>query len=392
MFSVRWWPDFGLLTSTSDDRTVTVWQISKLFSEAHETSKKTCDTILALDFPNDLTRISPISRSSLPMKKKLNHQPCRSSLDWELCTISKLQICHGHQSRVWNSLIVSTKSSNQTKKLDSCPHDCVIVIGIGEDSSVCAWRLSDGALVRSWRAHDGASVWCAEMLHQRLVLLTAGAEGALKQWCIRDVFICDLHDCKSKTINDSSMREYRTKNCSSFTEIPSLPWNDINELKSTRSAQENPFSISKGKLFLKNEDPRRIGSTFVRCLCLVGRNSCVLTLDNGEVWLWRLVARDDCEDSNYNSVKTNLINEGRTDCAQWELVMKDDVLRGYSVASATDSSSEDDTHAIAIGGLCGDVFILISDNNGKAFVYFYNSKKCVYFNFLLHYLIPVSIF
>lgn len=323
VFSVRWWPDLQMLTTTSDDRSIAMWSV-----QASTTNHVNVTNV------------------------------------WQNCSITLFQSFMGHQARVWNSAIINkanapleTSNNNKPSSKDKGVSD-IFVVGVGEDSNVCIWRLSDSMLVRSWRAHNGASVWCVVVDYCMQQLITSGGEGAVKTWSIKDILDMDPAYCRQsgekKGFSKLFEEDKEIKNI--FNDIHSYPWNDINLLKKAQ-----PVSSET--------------ATFVRCLSFVGRHDCIVCLDSGAVWLWRLFPASIPASTSHTIACTSYINTN-TDLkyasisssaanSQWQLVKgASENLKGYSVMSTADTPQE--TDAVAIGGLHGDLFVLAMDKNGEA--------------------------
>ncbi|XP_050718661.1 uncharacterized protein LOC126999789 [Eriocheir sinensis] len=138
IFSITFNPSQGLITTTSDDRSLRVWEVVRQDTSPHPTTTST------IALPNT---------------------PDEEQLYWTSAKITEKSALFGHRARVWRSLI-----------LPSC------LVSVGEDSIVCIWDHS-GALMASWRAHEGASIWSVAATEgAKGRLITGGADGSVKTW------------------------------------------------------------------------------------------------------------------------------------------------------------------------------------------------------------------
>ncbi|XP_012154192.1 tRNA (34-2'-O)-methyltransferase regulator WDR6 isoform X3 [Megachile rotundata] len=121
IFSVIYDSVTQLICSTSDDRTVRLWEVN-----SNETNK--------------------------------NH------IIWKDVKIKLKKTMFGHTARVWKSII-----RNET------------LITIGEDSLMCTWSL-DGKLINKICAHHGAAIWSIDISSDNKSIFTGGADGAVHAW------------------------------------------------------------------------------------------------------------------------------------------------------------------------------------------------------------------
>lgn len=134
IFSITFCSSKGLIATTSDDRSLRVWEVR------HEAN------ILLPTIPEEEQEY------------------------WRSATITEKFACYGHRARVWQALILPSW-----------------LISVGEDSVVCVWEHS-GSLAASWRAHDGASIWSmAACDGPSGRLITGGSDGSVKSWCLSTV-------------------------------------------------------------------------------------------------------------------------------------------------------------------------------------------------------------
>ncbi|XP_034191161.2 tRNA (34-2'-O)-methyltransferase regulator WDR6 isoform X2 [Osmia lignaria lignaria] len=121
IFSVIYDPVTRLICSTSDDRTVRLWEVNS--NESKE---------------NDII--------------------------WKEVKIKLRKTMFGHTARVWKSVI---------------RNDALITIG--EDSHMCTWSL-DGKLLKKICAHHGAAIWSIDISNDNNWIFTGGADGAVHAW------------------------------------------------------------------------------------------------------------------------------------------------------------------------------------------------------------------
>ncbi|XP_034944143.1 WD repeat-containing protein 6 isoform X2 [Chelonus insularis] len=124
IFSIFYDSCKNLITSTSDDRTVRLWEIKSCTDES-------------LVYNN-----------------------------WKDIKINLKHTMYGHTARVWKSIIV-----NNT------------IISIGEDSQVCIWSM-DGNLCDKILAHNGATIWSIEVSNDNCYVFTGGADDGVYSWSL----------------------------------------------------------------------------------------------------------------------------------------------------------------------------------------------------------------
>ncbi|XP_015430355.1 PREDICTED: WD repeat-containing protein 6 [Dufourea novaeangliae] len=87
-------------------------------------------------------------------------------IDWKQAKIKLTWTMFGHTARVWRSVI-----RNET------------LITIGEDSLMCTWSL-DSKLLNKICAHHGAAVWSIDVSNDNKYVITGGADGAVHAWSL----------------------------------------------------------------------------------------------------------------------------------------------------------------------------------------------------------------
>ncbi|XP_018015322.1 uncharacterized protein LOC108672200 [Hyalella azteca] len=298
--------------------------------------------------PNSLVTKTSTSKTSKILAEKSN---C-----WRRCKVQPTLSCPGHDARVWRSCVVQCDEQQY-------------VVSTGEDSRVCVWS-NCGDLVRAWIAHEGASVWCVvtqSLVITKneppvLVLITGGGDGAVKLWPLKQLvekrdsfsptsypwndvnFNRVVQDSKKliKTQRESKLTYEKqtfpsssgTRKCSVShspapddvgenavsiaSNVPLVPeentqslagssdvnieaGNDLFDFKTSES--HPPPSCKKAVLSDCNSKPN---DSFVRCLALVESSHCVLTLDNGQVWLWKLPMNKNAQNFQLNEHGCNL--------------------------------------------------------------------------------------
>ncbi|KAL4709720.1 hypothetical protein ACJJTC_005523 [Scirpophaga incertulas] len=111
----------GIIVTTSDDRSVRIWQVA-----AHSCNKQLSPNI---------------------------------SEYWRNVSITCRHEVYGHSARVMRSSIA-----------DEC------IISGGEDSTICVWDL-DGKLLQKRQCHQNGSIWCLDV--DQYYLVSGGADGAV---------------------------------------------------------------------------------------------------------------------------------------------------------------------------------------------------------------------
>ncbi|CAG5103493.1 Similar to Wdr6: WD repeat-containing protein 6 (Mus musculus) [Cotesia congregata] len=119
IFSIFYDQQQKLISSTSDDRTVRLWQIKN---------------------------------------------PENETDNWSNLTIVLKATMFGHTARVWKSLIVNDK-----------------IISVGEDSYIFIWTL-EGEVCNKIIAHEGSAVWTLEVSKDKSTIFTGGANGGVNCW------------------------------------------------------------------------------------------------------------------------------------------------------------------------------------------------------------------
>ena len=117
-------PFTNLICSTSDDRTVRLWNIQ--------------------------------------YEKENISENC--NVKWEKVEIALLATMYGHTARVWRAMIKND-----------------IVVSIGEDSQICLWSTS-GQFLKKIHAHHGAAIWSVDVSKNGNDMLTGAADGSIYAW------------------------------------------------------------------------------------------------------------------------------------------------------------------------------------------------------------------
>ncbi|XP_057318454.1 WD repeat-containing protein 6 [Microplitis mediator] len=120
IFSIFYDEKQKLITTTSDDRTIRLWEIDNKMNETE------------------------------------NY--------WDNLIISLKATMFGHTARVWKSLIVNDK-----------------IISVGEDSYIFIWTL-EGKVCNKIIAHEGSAVWTLEISRDKSTIFTGGANGGVNCW------------------------------------------------------------------------------------------------------------------------------------------------------------------------------------------------------------------
>ncbi|XP_039295389.1 WD repeat-containing protein 6 [Nilaparvata lugens] len=140
IFSVTYNHVTRTICSTSDDRTVRIWNV--LHPEQ-------CD--------------------------RLNLE------QWIHSSIEGHVSIFGHTARVWRGAMLDNGK----------------VVSIGEDSLLCIWD-EDGKNLLKQETHQGGRLCCLDIDKQRGIAITGGADGGINQWCLNsglnDVIKTDLPD------------------------------------------------------------------------------------------------------------------------------------------------------------------------------------------------------
>lgn len=147
------------LATCSDDRTIRVWDLSRLGPNFDPSS------------PSDSSALLVIAPSSAP------HQTL-----W------------GHEGRVWRTFFLDSDSDSDSEEAGSDPDSNVpsspALVSVGEDATCRLWR--GGEVIKTWRdGHDGRSIWSVAVARlegdeptspERRYVLTGGADGAVRCW------------------------------------------------------------------------------------------------------------------------------------------------------------------------------------------------------------------
>ncbi|KAF6215252.1 hypothetical protein GE061_010004 [Apolygus lucorum] len=122
IFSITFCELTRRICSTSDDRTVRVWDVES-------------------DGPN--------------------------MLDWKNCSISLKFSLYGHSARVWrNNFLFNGK-----------------IVSVGEDSKICLWN-NDGILDNQWSGHQNGEIWSLAVSETHELIATGGSDGGISLWPI----------------------------------------------------------------------------------------------------------------------------------------------------------------------------------------------------------------
>uniref|UniRef100_A0A146L868 tRNA (34-2'-O)-methyltransferase regulator WDR6 n=1 Tax=Lygus hesperus TaxID=30085 RepID=A0A146L868_LYGHE len=120
IFSITFCELTHRISSTSDDRTVRVWDVE-------------------FDDP--------------------------STLDWKNCSISLKFSLYGHSARVWKSNFLFNGK----------------VVSVGEDSRICLWN-NDGILDNQWSGHQNGEIWSLAVTETYELIATGGSDGGISLW------------------------------------------------------------------------------------------------------------------------------------------------------------------------------------------------------------------
>nr|XP_053629192.1 WD repeat-containing protein 6-like isoform X2 [Cherax quadricarinatus] len=274
LFSVNFCPVQNIITTTSDDRSLRVWNVVHIKQCSRKHFKQTSYSCSEQDIQY-----------------------------WKESQIVEKLKCYGHSARVWRSLI-----------LPSC------IISVGEDSKVCVWD-QEGILITSWRAHDGASIWSIAATECADKVVTGGGDGSVKSWCLdfktnsgalplnNLPWICDIQALSHGEKNQDIL---------SVKILSENPGQQVsNVLKNCENIEDNNSQLNiKNSLFKEcgmktlkiNQREKSVKLDFPRCLALLGMKTFLVMMDSGNLYSW-----------NQNS---------------WSLSYKDERLMNYVVMEA----------------------------------------------------------
>ncbi|XP_071533185.1 tRNA (34-2'-O)-methyltransferase regulator WDR6 isoform X2 [Panulirus ornatus] len=241
IFSVNFCPAQSIITTTSDDRSLRVWDV---FQTDQNTGHRIKKTLPLFDVEKE-------------------------KMYWRGSQIVEKLKCYGHGARVWRSLILS-----------SC------ILSVGEDSKVCVWDHK-GKLLMSWKAHDGSCIWSVAATECGSKLVTGGGDGSVKSWSL---------NLKMSSCAEPLSRLPLISNIQNFSRERDSE--DPRELKNIDIIANND-DIEQGS-FLKEkeiEEPeirtlktigkeRGVKPDFPRCVSLMGMRKFIVVMDSGKVYSW----------------------------------------------------------------------------------------------------------
>ncbi|XP_026464303.1 WD repeat-containing protein 6-like, partial [Ctenocephalides felis] len=126
IFSIAYSKELKKVTSTSDDRSLRIWNI------------------------------------------KENNNTLNNGTYWENVTISLHKTAFGHMDRVRASIIIK---------------DLNLIISIGEDSMICTWDLN-GNLLNKKNSHQCGPIWSLDVNVEKQLIATGGSDGGLLLHCL----------------------------------------------------------------------------------------------------------------------------------------------------------------------------------------------------------------
>nr|XP_045614269.1 WD repeat-containing protein 6-like [Procambarus clarkii] len=325
LFSVNFCPVQNIITTTSDDRSLIIWDVVNV---KHQSSKN-------------------IRQASCHVS------PEQVKLYWKESQIVEKVKCYGHSARVWRSLILS-----------SC------IVSVGEDSQVCVWD-NKGTLIMKWRAHDGASIWSIAATQCEDKVITGGGDGGVKSWSLNvNALPCAAPLSNLPWFTDilCEVKNRKTLFMQMFSEDPrqlgvDVLNNDENIVKENHSQLFIKNGLSKDcdvKAVKTHSKEKSANQDFPRCVSLLGMNKYLVMMDSGNLYLW---------DQNSSS---------------WSLCHKDQRLMNYVVMETCPSQK-----LVALGTLSGDVIILALDTGnfevlldvktceGKVFSLLWLAQNCI---------------
>ncbi|XP_045122840.1 WD repeat-containing protein 6-like isoform X3 [Portunus trituberculatus] len=230
IFSITFSFSQGLIATTSDDRSLRVWEVR------HE------------------AKLLPPTN------------PEEEQEYWRSATITEKFASYGHRARVWRSLILPSW-----------------IISVGEDSLVCVWEHS-GTLAASWSAHDGASIWsvvaCEDPLDR---LITGSSDGSVKSWCLNAAA-----PIVAKLMSDLPWNnKYSAEKCSAGTTNPvkdnittfnNSKTEDYNVPESHELFEDNCTEIPSLRT-----NPLSVAD-FPRCISLVAEDMVLVITNSGKLY------------------------------------------------------------------------------------------------------------
>uniref|UniRef100_A0A0P4W420 tRNA (34-2'-O)-methyltransferase regulator WDR6 n=1 Tax=Scylla olivacea TaxID=85551 RepID=A0A0P4W420_SCYOL len=255
IFSITFSSSQGLIATTSDDRSLRVWEVK-----------------------HKAKILPPIN-------------PEEEQEYWRSATITEKFASYGHRARVWRSLILPTW-----------------IISVGEDSVVCVWKHS-GTLAASWNGHDGASIWsvaaCEDPLDR---LITGSSDGSVKSWCLNAAVPIIAKLMSDLPWND----EHSTEKCSEVTT------ESVENSIAFNSGKTEEYNVPEShELFEDNciEIPslRRKSvsvADFPRCISLVAEDMVLVITNSGKLYshnpetFWHLEYEDE-RFKNYAIMEAN---------------------------------------------------------------------------------------
>jgi len=148
------------IVSTSDDRTVRLWEQNGIHNDG-----------------SALVRESPLD------VRNMFCQDTAYKLVWT---------GYGHAARVWDSAFTSLNSIGQDSKCDG-------IVSVGEDSTIRIWEVNGGQQVATLKGHGCQSIWNVASDHCGTVI-TGGNDGTAKLWDV-----C-YHIINNPAIDDSQRK------------------------------------------------------------------------------------------------------------------------------------------------------------------------------------------
>ncbi|XP_047474856.1 WD repeat-containing protein 6-like isoform X2 [Penaeus chinensis] len=250
LFSINFSVAQGLLTTTSDDRTLRMWNIIPKY---------------------------PLSDADSPPSLQLYNRE-QVQKYWLDAEITEKHICYGHGARVWQSLILS-----------SC------VVSVGEDSKVCVWD-QQGKLITWWKAHDGSCVWTVAAAEDEGQLVTGGGDGSVKTWSLN---ITDSPKSEPLLngpwcLTDKETPLIEKEHSKVIDASPQLPASENSEghkaemLKNGEFFEVINFEGTETTESCTKNNPNQLpkATDFPRCVALVGVNQFLLAMDSGRLFQW----------------------------------------------------------------------------------------------------------
>uniref|UniRef100_A0A182Y8N3 tRNA (34-2'-O)-methyltransferase regulator WDR6 n=1 Tax=Anopheles stephensi TaxID=30069 RepID=A0A182Y8N3_ANOST len=140
IFSIACDFDSGLLTTTSDDRSIKFWNV----------------------------------------KLSVSREDCTKAV-----SLREERYCFAHTARVFQCRIIN--GAHRT-----------LVASIGEDSHLCLWT-TDGNLVLKKRIDEGPTLWHMDYDPQRATIFITASNGNLHKYCIRHLIDDSDHLCRDQT-------------------------------------------------------------------------------------------------------------------------------------------------------------------------------------------------